>query len=140
MTVPFFNAKIIRELPVKTKPAVETEVLVSISPETLEDAYVYVHCHFQNTVSDMLIRVWRTTFLVDHDFSTKAQLVHAENISYAPLWTLIPDKKSYTFLLIFSTLPKSCKSFDLIEEIAQPGGFFVKNIQRNQQDVYHIDI
>jgi hypothetical protein len=27
-----------------------------------------------------------------------------------------------------------------VEEIAQPGGFFVRDIRRNETDVYHIDI
>jgi hypothetical protein len=30
--------------------------------------------------------------------------------------------------------------FDLVEEIPQPGGFVIKNIRRNETDVYHIDI
>lgn len=137
---PVDKAKAIPEPPVKTKPTVGTEVLAAIAPDTLEDSYVYVHCHFQNDGNDMLIRVWRTTFLVDGTSGSRSSLIHVENISIAPLWTLIPDKSDYTFLLIFSALPKGCKTFDLVEEIPQPGGFHVKNIQRNQQDVYHINL
>lgn len=139
MSYPVFNTKI-KEMPAKVRPEVGTEVLTSIDPAVLDDSYVYVHCHFQNEGLEMLIRIWRTTFLVDRNSSSRSQLVHAENISYAPLWTMIPAERPYSFLLIFPALPKGCKQFDMIEEIPQPGGFFVKNIQRNQQDVYHINV
>ena len=128
------------ESPVKAKPEVDMEVLFSIHPELLEDSFVYVHCHVDNGQRDMLIRIWKTTYLVDQAGGTRSGLVHAENISLAPVWTLIPDHMPYTFLLIFSALPKSCALFDLVEEIPQPGGFLVKNIKRNQTDVYHVNI
>lgn len=140
-TIPFPLAgdPAIAEPPVKTKPAIDVEVLSAIDPQTLEDSFVYVHCYYNNPSPDMLIRIWRTTFLVDHTSGARSSLVHAENISFAPMWTMIP-KGRYTFLLVFSALPKSCSQFDLIEEIAQPGGFHVPDIQRTQSDVYHIDI
>lgn len=130
----------IEEPPVKAKPSVDTEILFSIHPELLNDSYVYVHCSFNNTFKDMLIRIWKTTFLVDRSSAAKAPLIHAENISYAPQWTLIPDNSVYTFLLIFNGLPKSCKLFDLVEEISQPGSFYIPNIHRNDRDVYHVRI
>jgi hypothetical protein len=130
----------VTEPPVKTKPAVDADVLTSLSTELAEDSYVYVHCHFDNLGEEMLIRIWRTTFLIDSFSGTKAELVHVENISFAPTWTLIPGGIMFHFLLIFSGLPKSCKQFDLVEEIPQPGGFCVRSIQRNESDVYHIDI
>lgn len=113
---------------------IETEV------DVLHESHVYVHCYFRNTDKDMLIRIWRTTFLVDNATGAKSGLVHAENISYAPQWTLIPDKKLFRFLLIFDALPRGCVSFDLVEELPQPGGFHISGIMRNQTDVYHIDI
>lgn len=130
----------IAEPPVKAKPQVDMDVLLAIHPEFLEDSFVYVHCHFKNKWTETLIRIWSTTFLIDAASSARCKLVHAENITLAPAWTLIPDKQEFTFLLIFSSLPKSCKRFDLVEEITQPGGFFVKDIQRNETDVYHIDL
>lgn len=131
-------ARIIEE-PV-TKPLVETEVLTSIDPGVLEDAHVYVHCYFMNDLDEMLIRVWRSTFLIDKACGARSELIHAENISYAPQWTIIPGKKTFSFLLIFSALPKDCKVFDLLEDIPQSGGFFVSGIKRNELDVYHVDI
>jgi hypothetical protein len=122
------------------KPAVDVETLASIDPSMLDDSYVYVHCHFNNPSDDMLIRIWRTTYLIDARTSTKSQLIHAENISYAPQWRIIPRKGDFTFLLIFGGLPKSCLVFDMVEEISQPGGFHIKDISRNETDVYTIDI
>jgi len=126
--------------PIKTKPEVEPEVLTAIDPSVLEDSYVYVHCYFNNTSEDMLIRIWRSTFLIDRSSGSRSSLVHVENISYAPMWTMIPKKGMFTFLLVFSALPKDCTAFDLLEDIPQTGGFFISGIQRNQLDVYHVDI
>ena len=130
----------IQEPPVKTKPDVDEGVLTSIDPSTLEDSFVYVHCYFNNTSDDMLIRIWRSTYLIDRSSGSRSELIHAENISYAPQWTMIPNKGMFSFLLIFSALPKDCTMFDLLEDIPQTGGFFIQNIQRNQLDVYHVDI
>lgn len=130
----------IAEPPVKVRPQIDTDVLSSIAPATLEDSYIYVHCYFNNVYKDMLIRIWRSTYLNDQGSSARSKLIHAENISMAPMWTRIPDSKIYSFLLIFEALPKSCKNFDLIEDIPQPGGFEVRNIIRNESDVYHIDL
>lgn len=122
------------------KPSIQTDVLTSIDSWTLEDQHVYVHCYFKNDLEEMLIRVWRSTFLIDKVSGLRSELVHAENISFAPQWTIIKGKRVYSFLLIFSGLPKDCKVFDLVEDIPQAGGFFVPNIKRNELDVYHVDI
>jgi hypothetical protein len=127
-------------IPSITKPEVDVEVLTRIDPRALDDSYVYVHCHFRNKWENMLIRIWKTTFLIDSLSGTRSQLVHAENISLAPIWTQIPNGSTYSFLLIFSGLPKSCKRFDLVEEISEPGGFHIKDISRNESDVYHIEV
>jgi hypothetical protein len=131
---------VVKEPLVKPKPEIGIDVLTSISPQTLEDSHIYVHCYFDNVYKDMLIRIWKTTFLVDKASGTRVGMIHAENISIAPQWTLIADGSTFHFLLIFSSLPKSCERFDFIEEIAQAGGFLVKDIIRNKEDVYHITI
>ncbi len=130
----------VKEPLVKPKPEICIELLASISPQTLEDSHIYVHCYFDNAYKDMLIRIWQTTFLVDKASGTRASMIHAENISIAPQWTLISDGTTFRFLLIFNSLPKSCERFDFIEEIEQSGGFHVKDILRNKEDVYHITI
>jgi hypothetical protein len=122
----------------QASPGVET--VVEEKTIELEASHVYVHCYFNNTVKDMLIRIWKTTFLVDKNSSHRSKLVHVENISYAPQWTVIPENKLFQFLLIFDALPKGCEIFDLLEDIPQPGGFYVANIMRNKKDVYHVYI
>jgi hypothetical protein len=131
---------IVKESPPKIKPAVDVDTLTSIDPQVLEDSHVYVHCYFNNVYKDMLIRIWKTTYLIDKASGYRSKLVHSENISLAPVWTQIPDGGVYSFLLIFTALPKSCQTFDLLEDIPQAGGFFIGDITRNQTDVYHIDI
>ena len=126
--------------PVITRPALNPEVVTSIESQTLQDSHVYVHCHFTTAGEEMMLRIWSTTFLIDHPSGARSTLVHAENISMAPEWTRIAPHTSYTFLLIFSALPKSCQRFDFKEEIRQPGGFHVPDISRNDTDVYHIDL
>ncbi|MCI0751897.1 MAG: hypothetical protein L0Y35_08670 [Flammeovirgaceae bacterium] len=126
--------------PPSIKPEVDTEVLTTVKHEQLDDSYVYVHCYFNNTFKDMLIRIWKATFLIDRFSGARSSLVHTENISFAPQWTMIPDQAVYNFLLVFTGLPSTCKVFDLVEEIPEPGGFFVQGIQRNETDIYHIDI
>ena len=122
----------------KESPSVETVVEEKIVE--LEASHVYVHCYFNNTVKDMLIRIWKTTFLVDKASAHRSKLVHIENISFAPQWTVVPENKMFQFLLIFDALPKGCEMFDLLEDIPQPGGFFVANVMRNKKDVYHVYI
>ena len=131
---------IISPPPVKAKPEIDTDLLTAIQPGVLEDGYIYVHCHCKNPGDELLIRIWRTTFLIDAVSNSRTQLIHAENISFAPQWTLVPRKGIHNFLLVFGSLHSSCKNFDLVEEISQPGGFEVRSIPRNESDVYHIHL
>jgi hypothetical protein len=119
---------------------IETDVLTEVETTVLEESCVYVHCDFPIHSPGMLMRIWRTTFLVDRHSGARSSLLHAENISYAPQWTLLPDRGTFTFLLIFTSLPKTCILFDLVEEIPQPGGFCVRGIARNNKDVYRVII
>ena len=120
------------------KPSVET--LLAEETVVLEESHVYVHCYFNSTTDNLLVRIWKSTFLIDRNSSHRSKLVHIENISYAPQWTPVPPNVLYQFLLIFESLPKGCEVFDLLEDIPQPGGFFVSGIMRNKKDVYHVHI
>jgi hypothetical protein len=114
------------------EPEVITQTL------TAEESQVYVHCYFYNGAFDNLIRIWKSTVLIDRVGGHRSRLLHAENISYAPEWTRLPKNCDYRFLLIFEGLPGSCVSFDLLEDIPEEGGFFVSGILRNSTDVYHV--
>lgn len=119
-------------------PKTAEETLVAEETVTLEQGHVYVHCHFNNGPEESLIRIWRSTFLIPHGSSERCELVHAENISFAPVWTRMPKNREFRFLLIFAGLPRDCTSFDLVEDIPEPDGFFAGDIARNSSDVYHV--
>jgi hypothetical protein len=104
-----------------------------------EEGMVIVHCCY-NAMIDGGIRIWKSTFLIDKASGDRSTMHHAENITFAPEWTYVPEGKSYRFTLIFAPLPKSCEFFDLFEDIPQAGGFFIQNIKRNKSDVYHVTV
>lgn len=124
-----------------TKPKISQELLEALHPKVEIEKQVIVHCCFPGTMfSDMLIRIWSSTFLLDESLHQKSTLIHHENISLFPYWTEVPPMKDFWFTLVFSGLPKECKTFDLKEEIPEDGGFWVKNIKRNTTDVYKVKI
>ncbi|MBH1960421.1 MULTISPECIES: hypothetical protein [Chryseobacterium group] len=128
-------------MPTITKPEICQEILEALQTEIQEEKQVIVHCCFPATFYDgSLIRIWRSTFLVDERLKHKSSLIHHENISIFPYWTAVPPMQDYWFTLVFSGLPKDCTSFDLREEIPEEGGFLVKNIKRNGTDVYRVKL
>ena len=126
---------IVEEPDVKLDKRLKDELL----SEMLEEGTVIVHCSF-TTIDGMNIRIWNSTFLIDKVTGTRSRMLHAENITIAPQWMIIPAGATARFTLIFAPLPKSCEFFDLLEDIPQAGGFFIQNIKRNKSDVYYIDI
>lgn len=118
------------------KPEIARELLTE--PDT--EGQVIVHGSFHNALSYSVgIRFWRTTFLRPVQSSHCSKLVHLENIALQPQWTSVAPGTRHYFTLIFAPLPKSCKIFHLLEEITESGAFEIHNIQRNKQDVYHLD-
>jgi hypothetical protein len=114
------------------------EQIVEIPKELVEEqGIVVVHCRYSG---GGLIRVWRSTFLLDHSSNHRSKLLHAENISLYPVWTPIEGNSGLNFTLYFEALPKGCTKFDLHEIIPQSGGFFVEGITRNDLDVYRVEI
>lgn len=118
------------------KPELSSEL--KILPNT--ESQIIVHGFLKNT-SDWpeLIRIWSSTFLIAQNSMHKSRLIYFENISLYPCWTTIETHSVHNFTLIFGGLPKSCKVFDLVEEIPQSGGFEIRNVLRNTTDVYRID-
>lgn len=119
---------------ITAKPKRETKSLVE--PES----QVVVHCTVRGMPFFARIRVWPSTYLVDAASKHSSKLVHAENIVYVPQWQPIPQSGVARFTLIFSGLPKGCTHFNLVEIINEPGGWLVKDIKRNAQDVYRIEL
>ena len=126
---------------VEVKPLLAPELLESIAAKVMEEKQVIVHCCFASDFQfGNLIRIWRSTYLIDRESGHRSALVHAENITFFPFWTEVPAVKDYWFTLVFTGLPSDCKNFDLKEEIPQEGGFYVQNIARNNSDIYRIKI
>ena len=109
-------------------------------PKTEQESQVTIHVKFTADFPGSKIRIWKSTFLHDRDSSHRSELMHTDNIPLFPKWKAIMAGEKVVFTLIFSALPKDCLIFDLIETIPEPGGFVIKNIPRNQTDVYMIDL
>lgn len=107
---------------------------------TDEEGQVIVHVTYQCSGLGEGIRIWPTTYLVPLSGEHKSKLVTIQNISLAPFWTILYRSGEYRFTLVFTPLPKDCKIFHLWEDIDQPGGFLIRNIQRNDTDIYEVDL
>lgn len=123
---------------IKEKPVIID--LPSEMTSVREEHQTILHCALSQRPSggtswDILIRIWPTTFLIQEDGSRR-KLLFTEGIALFPYW--LPVHLPYTFTLIFEGLDPACKTFDLLEEIPQPGGFQVNGIARNSTDVYHV--
>ena len=120
------------------QPEIKSQTESSVKEKTQEERQTIVHCHFM-AFPGALIRIWKSTFLIPAEFpGMKIPLHHAENICFAPDWYQLNDYGFFSFSLIFGGLPAGCSSFDLQEEIDQPGAFFVGSIPRNESDVYDV--
>jgi hypothetical protein len=117
------------------------EVLFIDVPKELikveEEGQVILHCSFL-AFPGALIRIWPSTFLVTRESKEKIPMIHAENITYAPVWTQLDGYGVFTFTLIFKRLPKSCSFFDMVEEISEAGSFHIPDIERNNSDIYQV--
>jgi len=127
---------------VVTKPEIEisSEIKKRIKHQVEEMGQVVIHFTVDNpSGQDSYIRIWPTTYLYDQHSSHNSELVHIENIVYYPDWQLCPGGSGTQFTLVFSGLPKSCRTFDFIEHCTNQGGAFeVRDIARNKSDVYYL--
>lgn len=116
------------------QPVFKPKIDFAVQHDTLEERATIVHC----TVSTLsLVRIWPTTFLVQDDGVRKA-LLQAYHITRYPDWKwLLPGQ---AFTLVFEGLDKRCLLFDLLEDIPEPGGFHIANIERNRTDVYQVTV
>lgn len=122
------------------KIQVDEGILAEVQNETDVEKQVIIHCFLKSDPYGMNIRIWRSTYLRDRDSSHKSKLLIAHNISFYPHWKTIQGGRNAKFSLIFSSLPKTCKFFDLLEDIPQSGGFYTGLILRNKSDVYSVNI
>jgi hypothetical protein len=126
----------------KPKVTIDPKILHEIQSKTQEMGQVVLHFLLQNNSAHPSgIRIWPSTYLYDLNSSHVSELVHAENITLYPTWQSIgPFTKTY-FSLYFSGLPRSCSAFQFEECCTnQAGAWSVKRIDRNNSDVYFLQI
>ena len=104
-----------------------------------EEGVVIVHCS-HTSIFGTNIRIWNSTVLIDRKSGDRSRLLHALNITIAPIWTEVPAGSTIKFTLFFSQLPKTCEIFDFLEDIPESGGFEIRGIKRNKTDVYKVTI
>lgn len=124
----------------KTQFKLDKATRQQLMANTQGEAQVVIQCSYTPKGFWEQIRIWNSTFLIPKGKGHKSKLLHCENISTYPAWTPVEAGKTMHFSLYFSSLPAGCKSFDLIEEIPEDGGFEARNIQRNGSDIYHVVI
>ena len=123
----------------RPKVEIEPELLAIIKAAPLEESQVIIHCIISAPIyGEIGIRIWPSTYLYGSPGTHKSELVHFENISAYPEWQYVEAGRSSFFTLFFSGLPKSVVKFDLIEEIPESQGFEVRDIERNDTDVYYV--
>jgi hypothetical protein len=127
------------EAPTITRELERPDLLPELLTDVEEKGQVTVHCSFVAGLSDA-IRIWPSTFLMCRHSGHRSQLLFAEGIPMAPTWMPVPAGNAIHFTLLFAGLPSHCVLFDLVEEIADLGGFHVPAILRNDMDVYRVEI
>ena len=130
----------INEPILKPKVKIEKELREYFQTKIQEQSKVIVQCSFTGGIFNSKIRIWPSTFLYAKNSNHKSELLHAENITLHPTWRSVEYGQTINFTLIFSALPKDCIQFDMIENIPESGGFAIMDIERNNTDVYFIEI
>lgn len=105
-----------------------------------KDNDVIVTCSIIGRKDDDRIRIWDNTYLLDKQSNFRSYLKHVKGITIYPEWTTLRKEETMNFVLFFEKLPSNCIIFDLLEDIPESGGFYVKDIVRNQTDRYSIDV
>jgi hypothetical protein len=122
--------------PLEVKEITIDPLLLS-QTESLSEKCTIVRCRYQQTYYGR-IRIWPSTFLIQNNGVRKKMLQHY-NIALYPEWIAVKSNPYY-FTLIFEGLDQDCTSFDLLEDIPEPGEFHIRGIRRNQTDVYQVNI
>lgn len=124
---------------IPSKPAIQIDEEILTYLQTEEERTTIVHCRLPSPYPT-LARIWNSTFLLEED-GRRVALIKAFNISMAPDWTWFVSADGFvSFTLLFEGLSKECHTFQLMEIIDEPGGFYSGKIQRNKTDVYRVDL
>ena len=131
------------EVITKPKVSIDPDLLASINEQMHEQGQVVLHFLYYTPFYSFgsKIRIWPTSYLYDLDGPHRSEMIHHENITLFPEWKDCQPGTINYFSLIFSGLPRTCTKFDFVEECDNEGGAFtLRNIARNNTDVYFISI
>lgn len=117
-----------------SKPLIDFAVAINTNEE--KQTVIHVHC-VDNEFGFLWIRIWPSTYLVQENGNRK-KLIHSCKIGKYPDYLMVDS--GHVFTLVFEGLDKDCKKFSLLEDIPEPGGFYIQNIERNKIDVYQLEI
>jgi hypothetical protein len=136
-----YNINTEEHVETSTAPAVKLDegLKEEILSQVHEERVVIVHCSYTAALTGG-IRIWTSTVLIDRQSGSRSRMLHAENITIAPVWMEVPAGVTARFTLIFAPLPAGCEIFDLYEDIPQAGGFHIRDIRRNKSDIYNVTI
>lgn len=101
---------------------------------------VTVKCKYTCTGVNRFIHLRKNTCLVAKETRQKSKLIYAENIPFYPDFKEVLKNETVEFLMVFDGLPKACRSFDFVESISRKNGLICRNIKRNTNDFYNINI
>lgn len=98
-----------------------------IFDKILFEDYIKVQFTFYNQTEISKSICIDNIYLYDSETDTKCKLYKMFNIAKYPLWSKLEPHCKQECVLIFESLPKNCKKFDLIEE-AESNPICIKNI------------
>ncbi|OYU56705.1 MAG: hypothetical protein CFE25_05625 [Chitinophagaceae bacterium BSSC1] len=127
----------------KKAPSIIEQFENMLSKQTAEEGQVIIHCIHHPCFAGCLVShhcsicVDGNIILIPNIGEANATLLYAENILLQPASNPKTELIS-KFTLVFSALPKNCKTFSFVEPCAR--GWELHNIKRNSTDVYTISI
>jgi hypothetical protein len=126
-----------KESTIDTKPLIDEKIKEEIKDDS--EKCTIVHCRFYCD-SPTAMRIWPETVLIE-DTGRDARLIKALGISVMPAWTPVNINNGFIkFTLLFEGLSGDCKRFVLYERIPEPMGFISNVINRNDKDVYQVQL
>jgi hypothetical protein len=124
-------------IPPLLAPQVRPELAPVDDVRPAEPVVVHIRCDMRE---ELIVRIWRSTFLLDRDSSHASALVSWEAITVYPEWTLLRKNVPHVFTLVFDPLPPRVRWFDLAEIIPEPQGWYFPGIARRAPDIYYLDL
>ena len=123
----------------------EEKIKELLSLAMTEEGQTIVHCQYRSKekyVNGGWINIWKETYLYNKQSGSMLKMTHAIDVPIAPAkyyFKRAGDSKNFT--LIFPRIPSNWDKFSLIEitDVLSPS-FTVRNIERNDSGVYHVNI